>query len=81
MALSNFSFTKVIEHLNSTARSQDSRDPVHQIGKVKCLSLFEKKSQQKSMVMNYDEVNTFQPQPNLISVGNVKYVAQYFGFS
>jgi len=25
---------EVIEHLNSTARSQDSRDPVHQIGKV-----------------------------------------------
>ena len=33
------------------------------------------------MVMNYDEVNTYQLQPNLISVGNVKFVAQYFGYS
>ena len=32
--------TKVIEHLNSTARSQDSRDPVHQIGKVKIPNTF-----------------------------------------
>ena len=27
---------EIISHLNTSAKSQDSRDPVHQIGKVRC---------------------------------------------
>ena len=37
---SSIRLSKVIEHLNSTARTQDSRDPVHQIGKVKIGNTF-----------------------------------------